>query len=579
MMPRSQRRLAAALEGMLYVAWTAVLLWPVTADPFGRAVGEGDARTWMWQSWALARVFKRGELPVEIDAAMAPYGLDILPADGALPTYVGMAWNLIASPMLANNLAVAMAVLTNALAGRYIGAQVSGRRWVRVLCALAFMTAPALTIRLDGHYNLLFAFPVGLLLAECVRVTVQRSRLRVGFTAVALALAYASSGYYFVFGAVAVVLVLVLRDVPVRDRIGSLVRFGTAGMLAVVLLLPLLGPKLALERRELAAGAARVSGGATEFSADVASAVLPAPGTALSVGPLADLHLELGPNRLENTSFPGLLGLAGIAGLLVLRSPLRRPLVGAAAGLWVLSLGPTARVLGESALPEQAVLPMAALLELPGMSGVRAPNRASFVLVAVAVACLAATLSFVAHRTSRAARVVVVVVALASLAASTRVGINWTDELTESEVRPALVEMREEADRGDAVIHLPDDCLNNANQIAMQIEHRLPVVGCHGFDAATPWRTGLPGYFSSAGWAALRCAPQAIASRPTPFPGDLLPSPAAAAELQRELNVRYVVFEIDNDCPDRGQLIRAALVASGEVLVEGESFLVIDLEG
>lgn len=579
MSSRRSRLTLSVGEVLIVVAFATGLIIPVTADPTSRAVGGGDARYWLWQGWRLAELVRDGRSPFFVPDVIWPYGSNLLIADGALPSLVGMAWNFVLSPVAAYNAAVVTALATSALAARHLATLFTSRRVVALVTGLAFAAAPAITIRLEGHYNLLFAFPVPLLLAVAIRTVRGEEELPWIKLGALLAIAYVSSGYYFFFGAMAVGVAVLVADQTWRRRASTVVRLGGAAIVAVVLLSPFLVPKLQLERRERAAGAMRISDGAAFFSADLLSAVLPAPGQVVQVEPLADRHDELGGNRLELTSFPGILPLLGVAATVALRSRVRRPLLTAAAALWVASLGPTLHLSGHRPLGDTESLPMAVLLELPGMAGVRAPNRASFALAAVAAACLAYSLAWTYERLESRGRVALTVACLALLVTTVRAPVGYSEDIAGDDVDRALALMREDAEPGDAVIHLPNDCLGNASQIDLQIEHQLPVVGCQGFDAAIPWKTGLPDYFASDAWAAVRCNPGAIAARGVRLPEGVSaePSPAAFDRLRRQLDVRFVIFDRLTECPGRGEQILAALLGSGATVGDDGRLVVVDL--
>ena len=579
-MTRARAGAGALAELGVFVGWALLLIWPVSAHLATRTVGSGDARHWLWVGWRIARLVGDGKVPTRIPDILWPYGANLLVADGALPSAVAGFWNLLVSPVLAFNLAVVSALVMNGLAARYLASIFTQRRVVMILAGLAFAGAPALTIRLEGHYNLLFAFPAPLLLALALRVARGEMRVPPIRMGLLLALAYVSSGYYFFFGAITVAVVLVLGSSPWKDRGRDVLRFALAGLVALVVLAPFLVPKFQLERRERAAGARTLSSGAESFSADVLSAVVPPFGGRLSISALDDLHVRLGGNTLELTSFPGVLGLAGIAGAAVLATRVRRPLLGAAFALWLLSLGPTPHILGEAPLEKVAWLPMAGLLQLPGMAGVRAPNRASFTLAAVAAACFALTLAWGFERLRPAGRVAVVVAAATLLVAGARTPVGWSQEQLGAPVERALEKINRTAAEDDAFIHLPTDCLGNAFEITLQIEHRRPVVGCQGFDAAIPWETGLPAYFDSLAWANLRCSPPTIGSRAVDLPAgfDGKPSPDAVQALPQELPVRFVIFNRVNECPERGQEVLAALQQGANQIADDGQYIVFDLE-
>lgn len=573
------RRLRGAVPVAIYGLWALVLVRPVNGRLTTHMAGSGDAQHWKWLGWRLAERIRAGQNPTRIPDILWPYGSNLLSADGALPAAVVGAWNLVAPAVLAFNLAVLTALVANALAASHLASLFTSRRTLRMLCGLAFASAPAVAIRLEGHYNLLFAFPAPLLVAVAVRAAREEASVKPFRLGLLLAVAYLSSGYYLFFGAVAVAVIVLAGGASWRWRAEAAMRLGAAAAVAVVLLVPFLVPKLQLERRERAAGAVTLNSGAQSFSGDLLAAFLPPRGQTIAVPALDNLHSKLGDNTLEETAFPGALPLLGVAALVPLATRLRRPLLAAAFILWLLSLGPTPNLLGKAPLDKVEWLPMAALLGLPGMAAVRAPNRASFTLAAVAVACLALVLGWTFERLRPKGRAALIVVCVAVLFAGVR-PIGHEQEVHGPQVLDSLHRIRHEAQRGDAVLHLPTDCLGNAFEIVLQIEHHLPVIGCQGFDAAVPWKTGLPRYFASKAWAALRCNPGAIGSRPVELPPgfDATPTADAVRQLPDELGARFVVFNRVNECPERGEAVLQALSQAAGILGDDGALVVFDLK-
>jgi hypothetical protein len=566
---------AGAVIGAVVLA-----LWRVLGDPAGTAVGGGDARYWYWLGWQLAEQVRGGDLfPGGIDTVLWPIGYSLRVADGFLPAMVVMGWNLLLrDPTLALNLATATAVATTALAGVRLARGLGASPFVAATGGLALTVAPALFVRLEGHYNLLFAFPAVLLVDLALRHVLRRSQpLPVARTAALLVLAYLSSGYFLLHGGLAVAVIVLAGALPRRRLLDTAARLAAAAAIAVVALSPFLVPKLQMERSEARLGAVPMALDGETFASDATSVVTPPDGTLLALPALERYNDRFGENILEATAFLGALPVLGLGALVLYRSPLRRPLLAAGAALWVASLGSTLIVAGDRLPSGVRWLPFSLLAEFPGFAGVRAPNRASFVLAVVAAAGAVVVVDWVWRRSDRPGRILALVGVAVLLAASVRIPANATPDVA-GELGRALRAVDELPDPG-VVLHLPDDCIDTAHRVEYQILHRQPLVGCQGFTSAIAWWSDLSPYAAATSWAALRCAPERIGPRPTGHPEDLAPSAAAAAELRRELGVGVVVFDRANRCPERSDLILDALLEVGQLIGGDERTLVIALPG
>lgn len=560
------------------VAATA-LLWRVVGDLGSVGVGAGDARYWYWAGWRLAEQVRDGDLlPLTTDAVVWPNGYDFRIADGLLPAVVGGFWNLITgSPTLAYNLATATALVTTCLAGVRLAKTVGASPAVAAVVGCAITTAPAFAIRLEGHYNLLFAFPAILLVDVGLRhVSGQTRVFPIARTAVLLALAYTSSGYYLFAGGLALAIVLLFGRLGRVGTTEAAVRLAIAGAVAAVILSPLLVPKMRLERAERDAGAVPITTTAASFSSDATAIFVPPAGSLVEPPDVQERNERIGFNLVERTAFPGWLGLLGVAGVLFVRSPYKRPLLAASAVLWVLSLGPTLRFKGRYLGSPNEYLPMTAFLKLPGFSGVRAPNRMSFLIAVLAGAAAAVFLEALRRWSGRRFAAIAVALGIALVAASLRVPVATAREPSGAIVT-ALEQVRADPSDG-AVLHLPEDCLNSIPEVELQVIHQRNLVGCQGFESAIPWYTELGNYTSSASWAALRCFPEHLGPAPSPFPPDLPATDDAVRALTAELGVAFVIFDQWEKC-DRAAEIREALLRTAEVVGGDDHFLVLKVGG
>ena len=575
---RPDRRAVALASAAAALGAVVLALWRVLPSVEDRAVGSGDARYWYWLGWRLAEQVRSGDLfPASIDSVVWPFGYSVRGADGFLPAVVGTVWNLLlADPTLAFNAATATAVATTALAGVRLARGLGAGPALAGIAGLALSVAPALFLRVEGHYNLLFAFPAVLLVDLGLRHVLRRTQpLPVLRVAALLVLAYLSSGYYLVYGGLALGVVILAGSAGARRLLDSGVRLGLATVLAVVALTPFLVPKMQLEQREAELGAVPQSVDGESYASDATSFVTPPDGTWLAQGPVARYNDRFGGNVLEATAYPGALAVLGLGALVLFRSPVRRPLLAAAAVLWLLGLGTTLTVAGTRLPPGLRWLPTTVLLELPGFAGVRTPNRSSFVLAPVAVAAAVVVLLWVQRRSGRGLQGAVLAVALFAVLASVRIPTSWQAEPA-GPLEQALVQVRELPEPG-AVLHLPDDCIDTVHLVEYQVLHQRPLVGCQGFTSAVPWRAQLGPYAAASSWAALRCEPSRLGVLPAAAPADLPPTADAARALRRELGVGVVIFSTANRCPHRSDAILAALTEAGRVVGGDDTTVVVEL--
>lgn len=581
MSTRGRQRLA---EHALYLGIALLLITPVTFHLTGEIVGEGDAEAWLWICWRAGRLISAGQLlPAHIPDAIWPYGSNLLAGDGYLPTLVGGWWNVLLPPILAFNAAVITALLLNLWSARHLALQLTSSRAVAAVCAVAFASAPALSIRLDGHYNLLFAFPAALLVADAVSA-VRDHRVRWLRLALLLFVAYLSSIYYLLFGGIAFAVIVLASHLSARMKVRAAGRMAAAALVCAVLMTPFLAARLSLDRAEAAAARPVTSGAEATvmYSADATSlisvpdqSVVPAPG----FGAIRD-----DPNPLEATSFPGLLLLLGGGAIIALRHRMRRALVSASAVLYVLSLGPALHLDGWSPRAPDGTplvyLPFQLLLEVPGLEALRAPNRATFVLVALLTAGLAVGLGRVWPQLGRSGRRLCVTVCALLLVvnvmpkAAADLGVTPATET-------ALKTIAADPDGADAVVVAPADCtVRNTAAAKLQILHLHPMVGCQADAAAIPFASGIPLYLSSAGLASLRCDPGHVGPVATGFATRPSFDAAAVTELHRDLGVRYLIVDrtaVSASCPGLAADI-GALEPGVHVLGRDGSWVIIDLQ-
>jgi hypothetical protein len=365
-----------------------------------------------------------------------------------------------------------------------------------------------------------------------------------------LALAYLCSVYFLVFGALAYGLIVAVA--AWRERAWRAVRAAAVGaLIAVVVLLPFIVPRIQFDHTESARGIdTELLGDSNFFSADAVSIVaqptrstflLPRPTfVEKSIVRLPDVRYAI-----EATIFPGLLLLAGFVVFIGRRDRRRLPLILGAGALFVFGLGPSLKVAGNFVWKRDGSpvswLPYRLLLAIPGLGALRAPVRVEYVLVAVLVAATAIALHrLLTHTPGRAG-----IVGLACgvlLATNLLVPVPTTGFDTTPASERALRDIAHLARPGDTVSSVPADC--DPAFVSLQVFHHAPVAGCAGSFAANPW-SKLRAFTDSDAFSKLRCDQHAYGRIETTAAS--APSPPFAerdlAALRAEFGIRFVVVD------------------------------------
>jgi hypothetical protein len=559
------------------------MLWPLTFALGSHIAGWRDAQYYTWASWKAGELIASGDLALRLRDIVWPYGIDLRLIDGHLPTLIGGLWNLVAGPELAQNLTLLSGTGLNLWAGRRLGKAFSGDRAVWVLTAIAFATAPAIAARLEVHLPMYFAFPVALLVEEAVRVARGDHAIRPLRLGVILFVAFLCGIYFLIFGSIAFALLVLLAASP-RGLPRILLRAAMGIAVVVVLMSPFLAARLAIDRAESVDGRSLVPLENTLRAEADGLSILSQPSSAtVDLPGMARLREHFRPLIHESTIFPGFLLLGGIAACLFLRSPLRWPLLFTSLIVWLLALGTSpkldGRFLVQTGDPAQPVvfLPYTALVHVPGLAGLRSPNRAGFTLAAILVAATAQGLAwlFATHR-GRLRHAAFAGIAGALLLPNLLIPIHVLDVASPS-LRRALLAVANRVEPGDSMLEVPGDCPGQTHDVVYQILHRTPLIGCQTSTQVIPWRSDLELYGSSAAFAALRCDPGSIGRKPTPFTRAERFEPADAAALREEMGVRF--YLIDLRAAARCERVAEAariLRSSFEVLGRDDRWVVVD---
>jgi hypothetical protein len=568
--------IGTAAEVVAYIVAIALVLWPAVRHGNTRMVGASDdARYYTWLGWSFGELIGDGNLiPLRIDDVISPFGLELRLLDGYLPIYVSGLFNLVTSPVLAYNLTFVTGGVLNLLAARSLGRRVSPHRIVRVVCAVAFLTAPPIALGVQlGLLPLFWAFTLPLLVADALDVGTGARGVRPLRLAVLLVLAFLCSVYFLVFGGLAYGMIVGFAAWRERSwRIPA--NAALAVVAAFVVVLPFVVTRLRFEDAE------RQQGGTTQlladsnlYSADALSIVAqPTRSTFLAPRPtVVDRSLSRLPDprhALEATSFPGLALLVGFGVFLASPDRRRAPLAIAAIVTWILGLGPSLKVGGEFLWQHHAGapvswLPYRLLLAIPGFGALRAPDRTAYALVAI----LAGGAAIALHRFVARGRntVVVGLIATAMLATNLLLPLPTVAVPTTKASERAMRAIAERTADGDTVLSVPFDC--DPTFSSYQVLHRAPVLGCAGSFAANPWRSKMAAYTRSEPLSKLRCDAAQYGRIPTSD------APAArfderdVADLRREFGARFVIV-------DRARLgLDCARVAQALTVIEGHRSL------
>ena len=539
------------LEGAVYAVTIVLIVWPGVLHARTQILGAGDdARYYTWLGWRMGRLIAHGHIvPFHVGDVIHPFGLDLRLLDGYLPSYVSGVFNLVAGPVLAFNLAFVTGAILNVLAARTLARRLSPLRVVHVIAAVAFVTAPPIALNVQlGLLPLFWAFTAPLLVADALDVARGVRAVRPIRLAALLVLAYLCSVYFLVFGGMAYGLIVVITALRQRDwRIVKVT--AAAAVVAAIVLLPFIVPRIQFDRRESAHGVdTELVSDANLFSADAVSVIaqptrstflLPRPTfVEQSIVRLPDVRYAI-----ESTIFPGLLLLAGFVVFVVRPDRRRLPIVVTAAVLFLFGLGPSLKLAGHFVWKHGSTpvswLPYRLLLAVPGLGALRAPVRVEYVLVALLVAATVLALHRLLEPAPRRAWAVGAGAGVL-LATNLLIPVPTTSFNTTPSSDNALRAIARLARPGDTVLSVPADC--DPSFVSLQVFHHTPVAGCAGSFAANPW-SRLVTYASSDALAPLRCDQTHYGQLTTTAPPARQFGATDVAALRREFGVRFVVID------------------------------------
>ncbi len=586
---RDRWRRGLLLELLTYAVVAIAMTWPLARHLTDQLMGAGDAEYFVWLGWRVGRLIGSGHLlPVLIPDVVWPYGFDLRLSEGYLPMMVNGLWNLVAPPVTAYNLSLLTATGLNLWAGRRLGKLVSGERFVWMLSAAAFATAPSVAVRLLGHHAVYFVFPTALVVEEAALYCTARAGVRWVRLSLLLFLCYLCASYFLIGSAIVLVAMCLADTIQRRLPWRRLVEMGAAFALTAALMSPFLLKRSQFERAERAAGR-KVAVDYRTYAADGLSLVAQPRESTIDVLGARSLGSSFPDNGPELTIFPGFLLLTGLAVFAALRSRLRWPLLVAATTLWILTLGPDPLVGGHQVLTLRDAarvnwLPYTVLVKLPMLSSLRAAGRFGLVLPAVLTLALAVAAGFVLARIGRRGVALLGLGSVLLLLSNLVVPIRTSRLPFSAKTRAGLAEAHSRAGPGDSVLEVPADCFGTlvGTSSALQIFHALPAVGCQGPHLALPWWSGMKRYQESRAMAALRCYPDRFGDLTEPFPPDTRLQAGELSRLRSDLGVRFLVINKRQlAVPDCAPLREGGLAALEglEVLSEDNRWRVVDLQG
>jgi len=376
--------------------------WPVASGLTTRMQGLGDGGGMIWSLWWMRHALETGQSPLSTTMMLAPFGTPLvfhtsmpLPAAASIPVQ----WAV--GPIVAHNLLLLAAPVASALACYALARSLRQPAPAAFVAGLAFGFAPALVDRLAmEHLNIGMTawLPLTVL---AVRGALAPGRGHVAAVAPGLVLAGALWTdltiliLCFLLAAGTTATQLWRRRAPFRVVGALLPGAVVAGVLAA--------PLLAVMARVVAAGEypeVPGTGGASAYSADLVSFLLPSPRHAWLGDAVSGAYAALQDRPRDGAATLGLtiVALATVGLLTTWRRPAARLAAALAAAGIALALGPAAHAagrvfaplgsLGGPAGPVSPLLPFTWIQQVPLLDGLRSPVR-FVILAALGLALLA----------------------------------------------------------------------------------------------------------------------------------------------------------------------------------------------
>ncbi len=210
---RAVHLLVAGLFAVLAIALT----WPLALHLHDAVPGAnpGDNLTFVWNFWWIRTAIHTGVSPLWTPALFAPLGTSlVLHSATLLPTAAATLALPHADALATHNIAVIATLFLNGLCAYGAAYSLTRQPAACLVAGLIFAMSPFLTVRLEGHFNVLSAWGLPLLVIALARFTRSASSAAaVNALLIACALAaLAYTDYYtFIFGVVLVTLFVLLQ--------------------------------------------------------------------------------------------------------------------------------------------------------------------------------------------------------------------------------------------------------------------------------------------------------------------------------------------------------------------------------
>jgi hypothetical protein len=220
---RSDRPLPAHLVAVLvYAALAIALTWPLASHLHDGLLGAGvgDNATFVWNFWWIRSVLHGGVSPAASAASpfwtpalFAPIGTSlVLHTTTLLPTVTATLLLPQAEPLVTHNAAVIVTVFLNGLCAYGAAYALTRQPAAALVAGLVFAASPFLTARLQGHFNVLSAWGLPLLVMALARESRRPGIGSAILVAGAIAVLAYTDYYYAVFGLVLVATTMFLQD-------------------------------------------------------------------------------------------------------------------------------------------------------------------------------------------------------------------------------------------------------------------------------------------------------------------------------------------------------------------------------
>jgi hypothetical protein len=204
---------------VLYAGLALVLTWPLAIRLHDGTLGAGvgDNAAFVWNFWWVKKALSEGLSPFWTPALFAPIGTSlVLHTSTLLPTAAACMLLPQADPLVTHNVALIATVFLNGLCAYGAAYALTRQAPGAFVAGLVFAASPFLTARLQGHFNVLSAWGLPLLVLALARYCRKPGAANAVLVACALAALAYTDYYYAAFGVVLALAYLLLQDRPIE---------------------------------------------------------------------------------------------------------------------------------------------------------------------------------------------------------------------------------------------------------------------------------------------------------------------------------------------------------------------------